>query len=141
MTEKLNREELLSALGSIYCPTIGDWEISLHHTLTEPTCPGATVKPENEYGSTFSGFVCIADTIDAAIDGALQQAYDVLILRKGFEPGVPWTNRGDDAELARILKALDEYKAHRETEEFKTENKAVHLRVFGHTEYMEKDDK
>lgn len=137
MTEPLSRKQLLDALGSLYTPQIGDWELTLHHTLTEPTCPGATVKPENKHGSSFSGFMSIGNTIDQAIDGALQQAYDVLILRKGFEPGVPWTNRGDDAELAKIIHALDNPPPPPTREE----TEAVHMEMFGTLKYLDEDQK
>lgn len=127
MTENLTRDELLTVLGSLYTREVGDWELTLHHTLTEPTCPGATVKPENPHGSTFSGFMAMGDTIEEAIHGALLQAYEVLILRKGFEPGVPWTNRGDDVELQKIIKALDNKPPPLTREEIE----AFHMETFG----------
>lgn len=106
----MTRDDLLKVLGRLYTPEIGDWELTLHHTLTEPTCPTATVRPEYTEGCKFGGFVAMGGTIDEAIDGALIQAYETLILRKGFEPGVPWTNFEDEPELERIIAALDNKK-------------------------------
>lgn len=106
----MTRDDLLKVLGRLYTPEIGDWELTLHHTLTEPTCPTAIVRPEYTEGCKFGGFVAMGGTIDEAIDGALIQAYETLILRKGFEPGVPWTNFEDEPELERIIAALDNKK-------------------------------
>lgn len=107
----LTRDQLLDALGNLYTSEFGDWELAVYHTLTEPTCPTAIVKPENE-ASAFEGFVCTADTLEEAIDGALRQAYSAMILREGFEPGVPWTNAEDGAELAKLIQALDKKNLH-----------------------------
>lgn len=105
----MTRKELLDALGEIYTPKFGDWELVVQHTLTEPTCPSATVRPEFAMGEhRFSGFTAWADDVDAAIDLALESAYRALIKREPYNlDGQPFSNRGDAEALAAIIAELD----------------------------------
>lgn len=107
---KLTTDEMLDALGALYTPEYGDWVLTVHHILTEPTCPSASIAPEDWYernGPEFGGFQAMADTIEGAVAAAVLSAYSVLIQRLPFRPGVPWTNFADDESLKGIIAALD----------------------------------
>ncbi len=89
----------IEALGDLYDKTGVDWELRLSHCLTEPTCPTATVVPE---GKEPTRYRVDADTIEDAINGAVDKAYRELILGEKITPFMPFTNP-DDKELEAIL--------------------------------------
>ena len=62
----------MKALGRLYICTGEDWVLAVNHILTEPVCPTAWIHPESD--PSFTAFRCDADTLDAAIDGALAMA-------------------------------------------------------------------
>ncbi len=96
---------MMEALGSCWTEEFGELELEVHHTLTEPTCPMAMVRTESREGVVY--FRVDEDTIDAAIFGAVSAAYDTLILRKPKPSTVPWSDRGEDENLKKLLTALD----------------------------------
>jgi hypothetical protein len=110
----LTTEELLDSLGALYTEEFGDWVLSVHKILTEPTSTSASIHPEDwdktRHGEPFGGFQAVGSTVDQAAHNAAALAHAVLIQRLPFEPGVPWTNFGDNAALKKIIAALDEEK-------------------------------
>lgn len=109
---ELTTDEMIKALGIIYTPEFGDWDLTTSASLTEPTCPSATIAPEYENDLGFS-FQAYGDTVEEAVAGAVKQAFEALVARQGFRPLVPWTNPGDATGLARVLEAMDRYRAER----------------------------
>ena len=77
--------EKLLALGSLelYSVTGRDWELRVHHSLTEPTCPTAIIGMENAFIDDNESVLFRADrrTIDAAIIAVVDMAYDEWIVK------------------------------------------------------------
>ena len=106
MADLPSTDEMMRALGEIYTPEFGDWALHVRHTLTEPTCPTATIEQEYDNGLGLY-FRADADTIDQAISAVVAQAYRCLILREVFTPLVPWSNPGDKTGPQRMWAAID----------------------------------
>lgn len=92
-----DRQKRMETLASLYERTGLDWELVVRHSLTEPTCPTAIVRPEGIKG--FGRYRADEDTIDAAIDRALELAYRELIEGRVGEPDFPLSSERDAALL------------------------------------------
>jgi|TARA_Y100000310_G_C20650690_1_gene799262 metal-sulfur cluster biosynthetic enzyme len=90
MTE-INHEKI-EALGELYDKTGDDWTLTVHHTLTEPTCPTAVVCAE---GSNAVRYRVDADTIEEAINRSVDLAHRELILGEEIKSECPFTNPDD----------------------------------------------
>lgn len=77
VTEKLLALESLR----LYSATGRDWELRVHHSLTEPelSCPTATIGMEGDNESVL--FRADKDTIDDAIIAVVDMAYDEWIMK------------------------------------------------------------
>ena len=85
-------KELLDSFDGVYGTTGVDWELSLSHCLTEPTCPMAAVAPE---GSNLLRYSMVADTVLDAILGALTVAHAELFLGEVAEGNMPFSHPDD----------------------------------------------
>lgn len=110
------RKVLMDALCQLWSLTHHDWDLTLHHCLTEPTCPSASVQPEGH--DEFTLFWCSGDTIDEAIDGALFLAYSYVINGNEVPDMLPFSNPGDDRAWLR-----DAMKKAKEQEEARAASK------------------
>lgn len=96
MTDDLTTQQKMDALGeALYVLTGTDWELRVHHCLTEPTCPTAYIYPEGQKSSRYR---CDRDTIDEAIAGSVDAAYREWIVRESIAPMVPWSESDDPIE-------------------------------------------
>ncbi len=108
-SDAMTAQQMMDGL-EIYTPDGGDWMLEVRHTLTEPTCPTAIVRAEDE-PEDWPYFRADAETIEEAIYVVVRSAYETLIERKPKPQTVPWSEPGEDKRLAKFLAALDASKA------------------------------
>jgi len=85
-------EDKLKPLSGLYSKGWGDWVIEIHHILTEPTCPTATIRPENSNAARYSVH---RDTVVEAIAAAADLVYREQVLGQPITPESPITNPDD----------------------------------------------
>ena len=85
-------EKALDKLSVLYSLTGEDWNIRIHHTLTEPTCPMVTIQPDGLNLMRYSSF---ADTIREGILQAAEHVYRELVLGEDIGHAAPFTNSDD----------------------------------------------
>jgi len=74
----MTRDDKLAAIGgAAWQTTQQDWVLTAGTILTEPVCPSCSIHPEDGKGPRYSA---VADTLDAAIDRAVDLAYRALVL-------------------------------------------------------------
>ena len=78
--------EKLEALSILYEKTGKDWILHVSHILTEPTCPTASIHPEGEPTDRYRAD---RDTIEDAINVAIDMAYRELVLGEKIDPEFP----------------------------------------------------
>ena len=76
----------MDALSDLYEKTGKDWILQVSHILTEPTCPTASIYPENEPTDRYRAD---RDTIEDAINAAVDMAYRELVLGEKIDPEFP----------------------------------------------------
>lgn len=97
----LTTKQKMDALGNVlYGETKHDWELTVHHTLTEPTCPVANVQPE---GMQSTRYACFADTVEEAIAASVNAAYREWVEERPGERMVPWSQ--DNCPIEKLLRA------------------------------------
>lgn len=71
-------KEILEPLvkADLYTSTGVDWALRIHHDVTEPTCPTATITPELRHSCRYR---YDADTIEEAVIGTVAMAYQELV--------------------------------------------------------------
>ena len=78
----------LESLG-LYSVTGRDWELRVHHSLTEPTMPSAIIGMEDDNESVL--FRADRHTIEEAIIAVVDMAYDEWIVEGNIpEKEKPW---------------------------------------------------
>jgi len=83
-------EEKMGRVGSeLWNRTKRDWFLQVNHDLTEPTCPTATIRCEDE-DARWQYWRADRDTIEDAIDAVVNFAHAALF-EGSTEIGVPWT--------------------------------------------------
>ena len=87
---------LMEKMGQLYTITGMDWCLSANTILTEPVCPSASVYPEGVEG--FCAFDAFGDSIEEAIERALDKAYRCLILGTPVDNDLPFTNPTDSRD-------------------------------------------
>lgn len=97
-------EEMLDALGNCWTEEFGELELTVHHTLTEPTCPSAIIATENKNGPSWR---TDEDTIPGAISKAVTAAYITIIERNPKPMTFPAPDVDEDQRVAKFLAALD----------------------------------
>jgi len=102
-----SHEKMLEALGGLWCK-FGELELIVHHVLTEPVCPTATIR--FEFGPPGFYFRTDMDTIDEAVKTVVAAAYITLIERRPKPDTFPVGERDEDKNLAAVLAAIDEIK-------------------------------
>lgn len=83
----------LEKLQGLYSKTGMDWDLTITHCLTEPTCPCATIAPE---GSNATRYSVVANTIEEAIAESAERVYREIILGQKIEPSFPFSNPDDN---------------------------------------------
>ena len=87
-------EEILKPLidAGLFVKTGCDWDITIHMSLTEPTCPTVVIRKE-ESNSTRYRFDrdSIEDGVRAAVNAVLREVID----GEKIEPECPFTNPDD----------------------------------------------
>mgnify|MGYP006893684592 FL=1 len=76
----------MDALSRLFEITGKDWVLRVDHLLTEPTCPTAYVHPE---GDPSDRYRADRDTIEEAINAAVDMAYRELVLGEKITPEFP----------------------------------------------------
>ena len=92
MTEPINHGRI-KALGKLWSEETGDWNLTVNICLTEPTCPTASVTSDRRPGLT--KYIAVADTIEEAINGAVELAYCGEVLGEDVRGNWPVTNPDD----------------------------------------------
>lgn len=92
--DKVKLEQISTALWD---RTKTDWELSINHSLTEPTCPTAIIRAENNKLLKWQYWRADCDTIDGAIDAVIDLAYRALF-EDSTDAGIPWT----EAKLKKV---------------------------------------
>jgi hypothetical protein len=82
----------LSKLDGLYAKTEEDWVLEVHHMLTEPTCPSARIARED---SNALRYTVARDTIEEAIEAAVDLVHREIILGETIEIEWPMTNPDD----------------------------------------------
>lgn len=75
--------------SSLYAKTKRDWQLTVHVTLTEPTCPTVVI---NEEGGKSSRYRFDRDTIEEGVAAAVDAVYREVILGEKVAPECPWTD-------------------------------------------------
>lgn len=99
--------ELVADLrDKLYQTTGADWELNIHWTLTEPVCPAASLRPEEEGMSDLMRYVAWGDTVEEAVELVVKAATAEL-LEGRFKDGTnaPWTNPADKQFFTWLAKA------------------------------------
>lgn len=69
-------KEQVAPLRGLYKVTGYDWDLTVHHTLTEPTCPSVFIKPfaakDDKHAPAGERFDC--DTLEEGIAAAVAWA-------------------------------------------------------------------
>lgn len=102
--DKLSVKEMWDALGDCWTQEFGELELEVHHTLTEPTCPTAIIKTEDEGGPSWRAD---QDTIEEAIYQATAAAYVTIIQRREKPMTFPAPDANEDERVRKFLAALD----------------------------------
>lgn len=92
----LNLLEICDELSDLFAATGRDWELNLHHTLTEPTCPTAVITPE---GWDIARYRCDFDSIDESIRKAVDLVKAEVLGRRVEGSYSPVSDPDDDAYL------------------------------------------
>lgn len=90
----MSLKKTLAKLDDLYGATGVDWDLTIHHSLTEPTCPSVAINPE---GMNLNRFRVDADSIEEGIETAVQMVFEQVILGLPGQSSAPWTN-SDDAK-------------------------------------------
>jgi hypothetical protein len=100
--------EMWDALGDCWTEDFGELELTVNHTLTEPTCPTAIIATESDDGPRWRAD---QDTIEQAIYTATLAAYMTIIERKPKPMTFPAPDSNEDKRVADFLAALDRRRA------------------------------
>lgn len=76
----------MDALSDLYEKTGKDWVLQVSHILTEPTCPTASIYPEDDPTDKYRAD---RDTIEDAINAAVDMVYRELVLGEKIDPEFP----------------------------------------------------
>lgn len=101
-------KEMWDALGKCWTQEFGEIELTVNHTLTEPTCPTAIIATEDESGPRWRAD---QDTIDEAIYVATYAAYLTLIKREPKPMTCPVADINEDEKVGVLLAAIDKKKS------------------------------
>lgn len=101
------REIMWKALGGCWTQEFGELELTVSHTLTEPTCPTAIIGTEDKSGPCWRAD---ADTIDEAINIATRAAYLTIVERKRKPMTFPAPDINENVTVAKFLAAVDKRK-------------------------------
>ena len=87
-------EEILKPLidANLYKLTEEDWDITIHMSLTEPTCPTVVIRKED------SNSMCYRfdrDTVEEGIRAAVEAVLREVVNEEKIEPECPFTNPDD----------------------------------------------
>lgn len=85
-------KETLARLDKLYSLTKDDWELIVHHTLTEPVCPTVIIRRE---GSNALRYRFDRDTIEEGIEAAVDAVHREVVLGQTVESESPVTNSDD----------------------------------------------
>jgi len=85
-------QEKLKPLSGQHSREHGDLELHVHHCLTEPSCPTATIRHERSNALRYSAH---RDTVVEAIVAAADLAHRELVLGQRIRPESPITNPDD----------------------------------------------
>lgn len=96
MTDLRSQTKVLSDLYSL---TGEDWEIEIHHCLTEPTCPSVFIRPE---GWSLCRYRFDCSTIEEGVRRAVERVKTEVIDRKVVGHEFPVSN-SDDSKFERWL--------------------------------------
>jgi hypothetical protein len=105
---KLALKEMWDALGDCWTQEFGELELTVNHTLTEPTCPTAIIATERDAGPRWRAD---QDTIDDAIYAATAAAYITIVRREPKPMTFPVSDSNEEKRVADFLTALDKRRA------------------------------
>lgn len=91
----IDHRTISDKLAKLYDITKDDWTLSISVSLTEPTCPVASIAPD---GSNMTRYTYWGDTIEDAVNKAVEAVYQEVILGNRVEPEAPFTNPDDHKE-------------------------------------------
>lgn len=92
-------KDVMAKLDDLYERTGLDWVLTVHHVLTEPTCPTVAINPE---GLQCARYRIDCDSIEQGIAEAVERVHREVVLGQVIEPLAPFTSP-DDAKLSRWL--------------------------------------
>lgn len=99
MTKRDYLESIIGDLGGLYTATGNDWSLRLHQSLTEPTCPTASIQPD---GWSLSRYRVDADSIEKSLRETVARVRSEILDRHIVGHAAPFTNP-DDAEFEKWL--------------------------------------
>lgn len=80
-------------LKNLYAITEEDWHVHINFSLTEPYAPACVITPDNRQNST--RYAAWGNTVEEAVNKAVDALYQEVILGKRGNHGAPWTNPDD----------------------------------------------
>jgi len=92
----MDLDKILKPLEDLYTVTKLDWDLSIHHSLTEPTCPTIIIKPE---GSTITRYQahCDPNKFEESLQGLVNLVVAEIIEGKLIgRANTPFTNSDDN---------------------------------------------
>ena len=91
--------EITDGLDDLYSITGDDWVLSLSHSLTEPTCPTAVIRPE---GWNIARYRVDCSSIEESLQQVVALVRAEIIDRRVVGSSAPYTN-SDDGLFAKWL--------------------------------------
>jgi hypothetical protein len=101
-------KKMRDALGECWTEEFGELELTVNHTLTEPTCPTAIITTESQDGPSWRAD---HDSIEEAIYAATAAAYITIVRREPKPMTFPAPDSNEEKRVADFLAALDRRKA------------------------------
>jgi len=88
----IDHREISEKLKGLWKKTGEDWTLSISVSLTEPTAPVAGIAPD---GNNMTRYTCWGDSIEDAVNKAVDLVYREVILGEKIRPHAPFTNPDD----------------------------------------------
>lgn len=94
-------KEAMDKLADLFYATGMDWSLTVHHSLTEPTCPTVIIQAD---GLDTTRYRMDCDTIEDGVKQAADRVYREVFLHEIIKPTAPFTNPNDQV-LVSLLDA------------------------------------
>jgi len=88
----IDHHAISEKLAKLYDITKADWHVTISFSLTEPYAPVCSITPDD---SNMMRYTFWGNTVEEAVNKAVEAVYQEVILGNKIEPEAPWTNPDD----------------------------------------------